>query len=330
MGGITVKGDITFGDIVTAISILLSGIALIVTWQRDQALKQKEYADRIRRGASTVVAKLQRWRDLTLHFFEEIQPLITEADMTLVSRQEVLCVRDTFWRGMVDAHARSSQRITDEQIEIAYVDLFGYDPRVQALFVEVIERLKLVDQSIYTEALISTQSDVLLQQNKEKPFVNSQLGNKLRDTCHSLAEECKRLMNETITPFSDEMIRVIRQADHQIVSGSIRVRPALDLYPTTVKTLQNQLNVRIKAKLAVSARTNVEDLLSQAEMCKPMLIPLELSIFESHHKLFSDEGERLAAKESKSLANQIAEPIQAALGQLRKRSDHRKSKQPRK
>ena len=279
MGGIILKGDITFGDVVTALSILLSGIALFVSWRRDQALKQKEYADRIRRGASTVVAKLQRWLDLTLGFFDEIQPLITEADTTLVSTQEVLGVRDSLWRGLVDTHAKLLRRVSEEQIEIAYVDLFGYDPRVQDLFVEVIERLRLIDQSIYSEALYSTQADVLLQQNSERPFASSQLGNKLRDTCRNLATEGKGLMEEAVMPFSEEMVRVIRQTDHDIVSGRIQVHQTLDLYPKSREQLRDQLEDRIKSELTDIARATVEDSLPRGNLGNTLLVPLvQLSV----------------------------------------------------
>ena len=213
---LTVKPEISIGDLLTIVSIVVSVMALLISWRRHQELRKKEYADRIRRSAGTVVAKLHRWKDLTLRFYEDIQPLITEADMTQVKAQNFVAVRDFFWHGLGTAHSKSSQRILEEQIEIAYVDLYGYDPRIQVLFNEVLDRLKLIDHSIFTLVLYSTQSDILQLSTEEGPYVSAQLGNKLRDTCYQLREECRHLMDDVIAPFSSEMIKLIEREDQSI------------------------------------------------------------------------------------------------------------------
>ncbi len=331
------KPEVSIGDLLTIISIAVSFIALLVSWRKDQDLRRKEYADRIRRSAGTIVAKLQRWRDLTLRFFEDVQPLITEADMTLLKRQPVLAVRDFFWRGMVDARAKSSQRIVEEQIEIAYVDLYGYDPRIQILFGEVINRLKLIDQSMYTQALYSTQSDILRFQSLKPPYSSAQLGNELRNTCYLLAEESSRLMDEAIAPFSLEMIKVIEKDDQQIVKRHVSISATTELYPVSFESLREQLARKVKEKLAQTAHvftTAQSQAENEASTLSPNLVPLKvqdqvigvLSLDSSHHDVFLEEEQKALT----DFAEQANRAIEEALSDPETNEDLTRGANPRK
>lgn len=248
----TINPEISVGNILTIVSLALSVIALIVTINRDQELKRKEYADRIRRSASTTVAKLNRWRDLTVQFFDEIQPLITEADMLLVKDKNVLTARDTFWKGLGEARIKIAQRIIEEQIEIAYVELYGYDPRIQTLFTEVIDRLKIIDLNFFQQALYSTQNEILGLRAQKKPYVSAQLGNQLRNTCYEISSECKRLMDDAIEPFGKEMIALIGSDDKKIVERKITVRSVSTLYPVSLRHFRSMMEKRVAKELEKS------------------------------------------------------------------------------
>ncbi len=153
--------EITVGNMITILSIFISLAALLVSWNKDRSLKRREYADRIRRTASMVTAKLERRFEISLGFFDEIQPLLAKVDIEFPKDHNIIKIRDDHWHGLVEIRAKTLQRILDEQIEIAYVDLFGYDPKIHALYLEAVNRLKLIDQNIYKQALYLTQEDVL-------------------------------------------------------------------------------------------------------------------------------------------------------------------------
>jgi len=63
--------------------ILASLIFFIYTNYKGRLLEKKEYADKIRTSAGTIIAKLDRWKTLSLRFFEDIEPLLTRTDMRL-------------------------------------------------------------------------------------------------------------------------------------------------------------------------------------------------------------------------------------------------------
>jgi len=66
------KKEITLGDMLTPISVLLSAAALWFTWSHDADLKKQQYADQIRHSASVVTAKVERWSPLADRYFEDI------------------------------------------------------------------------------------------------------------------------------------------------------------------------------------------------------------------------------------------------------------------
>src|SRR6267142_6288301 len=87
-------------QIFTGTSIVVSISALLYSWRKDRVLRKKEYADRVRHAASFVIAKLEQWRVLSLSFFDEIQPLIVDADAKLLKEGNVTATRGFLWKGL--------------------------------------------------------------------------------------------------------------------------------------------------------------------------------------------------------------------------------------
>jgi hypothetical protein len=222
------------GDIVAIATIIISVSALLLSLQRDRNLKRKEYADKIRDAAAAVAVKLDRWVLLALSYFDTIQPVLVEVDSTLVKDSDVLAARDSLWKGIVVAHKEAWQRILDEQVEVAYVGLYGYDPKVQSLFGAATDSLKQLDGIVYNKVLQLTQGDVLELIESEQPVINAQLGNVLRDTCNYLAKEYESMMQSVVTPFRDEMLKLIGASDGQIVRKRVALEAPNKVIPRLV------------------------------------------------------------------------------------------------
>ena len=73
--------EFSVGDILTAMAVLVSAIGILAELRKDRLLRRKELADRVRRSAGLIVAKADRWKQLSLHFFDELQSIITDADV---------------------------------------------------------------------------------------------------------------------------------------------------------------------------------------------------------------------------------------------------------
>lgn len=239
--------EVSVGNIVTALSVVVSAIALLITLNKDRQLRKKEYADRIRNAAGAVTAKLERRKEIFLSFFDSIQPLITDADIKLVKEQDVIAARDFLWRELGLAHAKCLERITDEGIEVAYKDLYGYDPDIQELFGKAIGELKKIEGAVSRAVLHRTQAAVMELEGLKGPRVSAELGNALRDTCCGLAQEAERLIDEVLTPFQGQMIDLIRAQDGEIVNRRIRIGSAGEMFlrATELTVLFEKSNARV-------------------------------------------------------------------------------------
>lgn len=231
--------EVSIGDLLTIFSILITLIALYRSWQKDRQLKRKEYADRIRKSAGLTVAKIERWKAVSLSFFYRIQPIITDADIKFSSQKDAIATRDFLWRELVNARANVLEKITDEQIEIAYADLYGYDPRIQKLFSHTVETLKLIDNSIFDMILDLTQNDVLKLSNWQNS-PSAQLGNLLRATVKIVFFEHNKLMDSVIAPFRDEMTKLIESDDLAVTNKKIKFAFYESALPNVTK---NQLEI---------------------------------------------------------------------------------------
>lgn len=216
-------GNSIIATIIATVPIIVSVVALLISWNKDRQLKKKEYADRIRNAAGDVAAKLERRKELFLSFFDGIQPLITDTDIKLAKTQNVIATRDFLWRELVSAQAKYLERISDEQIEVAYKDLYGYDPRIQELYVRAIVGLKRIDRVVSTRLLYGTQGIVLNLSESKKPYLSAQLGNALRISCSSIALEAENLIDGIITPFRNQIIGLIGAKDSEIVNRQVNI-----------------------------------------------------------------------------------------------------------
>lgn len=218
------------------LAIFIPVIAFIYTLYKDRMLRKKEYADRIRTSAGTIVAKLERWKSLSLRFFEDIEPLLTETDFNLAKNRDFDRGRYDLWIGLEKARAISSQRIVDEQIEMAYKDLYGYDPNIENLFGRAVSELKKIYNYTYNNLLAETQDEIFeieaLYSFSEMEIPGALLGNRLR-TLNGIEEEnCEKHMKKIIEPFRNELLNLINATDKQIFEKEIEISDSKEIFKT--------------------------------------------------------------------------------------------------
>jgi len=228
MLALTIASSFSVGELFTGTSILVSIIALLYAWHKDQKLRKQEYADRIRRAGSSVTAKLERWRELSLSFFAEIQPLFVDVDALLLKQRDLDATRDSLWRGLTVAYAESLRRIREEQIEIAYADLYGYNAKARELFSKVVGRLKKIYSGKFSDVLAKTQANVRSLRGQEKTVVSADLGNALREPCRVLNEQLAKDLDDVIDPFRKQMIKLIEASDSDLVKKNVDIFPSKD------------------------------------------------------------------------------------------------------
>jgi hypothetical protein len=234
MNAVGFDSTVSVANLVALLAILVSLGTLLVSTRKDRKLRKTQYADQIRSAAAVLTAKLERWRDLAQGLFEEIQPAITDADVGLVKERDVVATRDKFWHDLGVVRLAVSQRIRDEQIEIAYANLYGYDSKVRDLFLTAIDRLQRIREATYLKVSDATQGDILDFHGAEPS--SAELGNKLRTTCAETAARSAHEMTKVVEPFRREMIKLIEGSDDDITRKTVVLANAKGLFTEPIET----------------------------------------------------------------------------------------------
>jgi hypothetical protein len=247
--GVRFNGEVKLGDLLTSISVCLAILTLLIGLWKERRLRQREYADRIRRAAARAIMGVSRRRKLALALYDEVQPIITDADIALVETQDQERVRDKLWRDMLALRARNVERSLEEKLEGEYVDLYGYDESIQALFDRAISELDSLERESFHSFTDEAQVQ-LLALCKRPPlpevglpkasgvglpkagYFSAQLGNVLRDLRNAHAIRFEHESAVFVERFRREVLRLITASDrailrHRVVLGSAPpVRPA--------------------------------------------------------------------------------------------------------
>jgi hypothetical protein len=67
-----VEWSVKFGDVLASLTIVVSVVALLISWSKDRAVEERAQADRIRSAVAKGVAKLDRWQALHESLFQEL------------------------------------------------------------------------------------------------------------------------------------------------------------------------------------------------------------------------------------------------------------------
>ncbi len=213
----TIVKEIKIGDILTSLSIFISALAFLRAWKKDREMRTKELADRIRNAAATTLAKLERWQELSLWLFQSTQPLFVETSEMLPKEFDVIAARDFLWKKLSEARTEVSSKIIDEQIEIAYVELYGYHPEVYEFFTQTIETLKENQDEAYDKFIQNTQRAVMSYQSRRAGYQTAMMGNDLRTVAYESQDSLKAQTDQTLKPIHEFLVSIIAESDRGVL-----------------------------------------------------------------------------------------------------------------
>jgi hypothetical protein len=220
--GFTIKREIDFGDLLTPFSIMVAILTVWLTWNSDRDARIKQYADGIRGSASTVTAKLERWSTLADRYFDDIQPtLIATSKETASKRHDYKPARTILFLGLIEAESTASQRIVDEQLEIAYLDLYGYVPSLRPPFDQIREDISAAEQLSH-KCLKKALQDKLNDQKLLNSSDSADMGNALRDVAREERKQLKHDIRKTTDPLVGKILKLINLQDKDLADPNKR------------------------------------------------------------------------------------------------------------
>lgn len=209
--------EIKAGDLLTPITVLITVLTFAWTIRKDLNSRRAMEADRIRGAASKALGKLDRWKELALWYYRDIQPSFVETSDLLLKEFDVEKARDHLWTVLSSARIKSGECLLGESLETAYVELSSYYPQVYDALSKAVFSMKSVEDSASAQMLQIGQDAVLAYRTRQKGYAPPMLGNDLR-TCAGLASAFLETSLDTISAgVRAFLIDVIKQADDALL-----------------------------------------------------------------------------------------------------------------
>ena len=202
---------VTFGEIITFLSIAGSGLSIVVSWGVDRDLRVREDADKIRIEAAHTLGKLQRTQDIYLSFYDAVQGDLVEASEKLVTTKNNIQARDLLWKQLQQRKYETSKRLLDEQLEIAYTGLLAFDTDIDSIYNSTTVRLKKLNKNQMEQLLLETEKLVL-----DFKFLQGQtavLGNALRAVVANYRADHEVMLKKGINPLETHLKDLINSPD---------------------------------------------------------------------------------------------------------------------
>jgi len=164
-----------------------------------------------------------------------VQPFITDTDIIATTKHDLIEARDFWWRSAIAARSTVNRIILDEQIELAYAELYGYDASVRDLFTQAIGALRRSDETIFGQLMVYTQRDLLGQKRKERELRSAELGNRLRVSCAEARERLSIVFEDILSPMRLEMLKLINASDDDLFAKRVTLSDWNTIMPVAMK-----------------------------------------------------------------------------------------------
>ncbi|MBN2305837.1 MAG: hypothetical protein JXQ72_15245 [Anaerolineae bacterium] len=220
------KVDLSFNvaHILTLITIIISVYTFYQSNKNNIASREKEQADEVRSAAVNTLAKLERWQDLRLSLYLEVQPDFVEASEMLFQDEAtgVYKTRDFLWKALNNHRISIEAKILQEEIEIAYIELLSHFPASDRLFIDVFAELDTIVADNFDHFIEASQADIQSLDGQEEGYLSATLGNLLRATGDNYQAELEDQTNQALQRARDFLFDVIKMSDKGILSSSGR------------------------------------------------------------------------------------------------------------
>lgn len=208
--------EIKVGDILTSFSIIISALGLIYILSKDRSLRQKERADKIRNAASETLAKLDRWRELSLSLFQSVQPLFIDTIENLSIKFDIDKARNNLWKEMIITNNQIEDEILKEDLQTAYVNLMGYSPNIRLSFEIYLKKLQIAREKMFYDFIDQTQKNVLSFKGKEKTYKTEDLWNELIETTRGIKRDYEDGIRPIFDQISSQLLEQMSENDFEL------------------------------------------------------------------------------------------------------------------
>jgi hypothetical protein len=198
---------------------LLSLVSLLISLRKDRNLREREQADKVRNAAARTLAKLDRWKEISLLMFAQMDIVFVETSKLWASGAKGETLRDELWERLDQVRVKSLENITKEEIETAYQDLYSFDPSVRDYVETVLNLLKDEEEVMFRMALLPGVQNILDEMERincdrqTATFRNPLMAHSIR-----IRGKYESRLNKMLIVVSRNLLKLIGKKDNEILS----------------------------------------------------------------------------------------------------------------
>lgn len=209
--------NVKLGDVLTTLTIIISVIALLISWSKDRITRETEMADRIRSASAYALTSLDRWQLHNMSLYDELQPIYVETSEMLSDDFNLIKARDFLWKKINEQKTIISRNILEEKIKTSYFDLLSHFPDTRNQFQGLFNDLDSIEENISHEFLSESESNILHLDSHRDKYTSAMLGNALRNTSSKYQIAFKKQTNSAIEPVRDFLFEIISKSNNDIL-----------------------------------------------------------------------------------------------------------------
>ena len=197
---------------------------------------------RVRGSAARALAKLERWQELALAYYEDVLPAFVPASQFLGhdvdlpntgdpdnDKAAAIAARDALWPALESIRLSSLQRIREEEIETAYVDLYAFNVSAYERFRSTLARLKAVDQRLYLSFKNEIQQPIFIMGASRADYTMANLGDALRRIAEDFRDQLDAALASEIDPLRSFLASIMAMNDQRLLrSRATQAEPGDD------------------------------------------------------------------------------------------------------
>ena len=215
--GFVFEKRIDAGNILTVLTIIISMVSILVAWNKEANYRLTERANQVRAAAAKTLVKLDRWKSVSFSIYELVKPDFVDTKEMLKKRFDVIEARDHLWKALHVTRATMIKHAMDEQVEMAYLELYSYHPEVRELFNETLTQLKAEEQRAFSEFLAETQDAVLSWRGKREEYTTAALWRQLNEISTKKQVEYQQKIEALLGPLTSTLNKLITMSDQEIL-----------------------------------------------------------------------------------------------------------------
>jgi hypothetical protein len=205
------------GDLLASLSVMVSVGTLIYAFRKDRIQHRRDRANSLRQASALMLARMERWREVALALYDDIQVPLTEADGEAVRGDAIGLVRDKLWRDVAACRAELLKWLHAEELELSFAEAIAFDPNLNSLFRDAVALLKAEERAHFDALQWGLQRQVLAIGGIGRVPQEAELGNRLRFVAAAVQERFDESSKELADHFRKEVAKLLQAKDADLV-----------------------------------------------------------------------------------------------------------------